>query len=127
MALTYQTDIPGLSVRNIDFPLTEDCILSQSIIDQQFSLSQVNHLKAAKLFQAAILTGYIDVSQPGIETIFLADLYRRAGDFQMADKILRQSKEIELEASLLKVLEYEQALIQAEDIDYYQIAEAIEA
>jgi hypothetical protein len=127
MAKTYQTDDPALSVRNIDPPSREDWTLSKSVIDQPINLSQANHLKAAKLFQAAILTGYIDVNQPGIETIFLADLYRRAGDFKMANQIICQTKKQNLEASLLPVLEYEQALIQAEDIDYYQIAEAIEA
>ncbi len=83
-------------------------------------------LKAAKLFQQAISTGMVDVSQPGIEAIFLADLYRRAGDFEMADQVLRQNQHSALEDSLVKVLEYEQDLIQAQDRGYYQIAEALE-
>lgn len=125
MALTDQTPVSTLNVRKIETYLTEDWILNTSVIDQSVHLSQVSHLKAAQLFQAAIMTGYVNVNQPGIETIFLADLYRRGGDFQMAEQILHQSKKIELEASLVKVLEYEQALIQAQDIGYYQIAEAI--
>lgn len=127
MALTYQTPVSTFNVREIETDFTEDWTLSKSVIDQSIHLSQVSHLKAAKLFQAAIVTGYVNVNQPGIETIFLADLYRRGGDFQMAEQILHQSKKQELEASLVKVLEYEQALIQAQDIGYYQIAEAISA
>ncbi len=49
-----------------------------------------SRLKAAQWFKTAVATGLIDVSQPGIEEIFLADLYRRAGDFQAASQILEQ-------------------------------------
>ena len=81
-----------------------------------------SRLKAAQWFQTAVATGLIDVSQPGIADIFLADLYRRAGDFQAASQIVEQNQMKSLETSLLQVLEYEKRLIQAEDTAYYHIA-----
>ncbi len=95
--------------------------ISQEIEMGDTTLSN-SRLKAAQWFQTAVARGLIDVSQPGIEEIFLADLYRRAGDFQAASQILEQSQMKILETSLLQVLEYEKRLIQAEDTAYYHIA-----
>jgi aconitase B len=124
--LTYPTPVPAYAVRDIDRQAIDDWTVSKPVTVETSTQNKTSHLKAAQLFQNAISTGTINVSQPGIEKIFLADLYRRAGDFRTACQILNQSQKQELEASLVKVLEYEQDLIQAQDIGYYQIAEALE-
>lgn len=73
-------------------------------------------IKAVEVFQSAVASGKIAVDQPGLETIFLADLYRRAGNFEMAQTILERSKtQGELESSLATLFDSVQDLIQAQD------------
>jgi|GEM_PF-5735658 len=126
MMLTYPTTVPGHIARDMNTQVIENWTRKESVAVEPLTSTPTNHLKAAQLFQEAISTGMIHVNQPGIEAIFLADLYRRAGDFSTARQILNQSQTQQLEASLVKVLEYEQDLIQSQDIGYYQIAEALE-
>ena len=108
-----------------NWPWTEQLAINTTAAEATMT-ADTNQQRAAQMFQQAISTGIVEVSQPGIEVIFLADLYRRAGEFETADQILQQSRCSTLEDSLMKVLEYEQTLIQAQDQDYYQIAEALE-
>ncbi len=132
MMLTYPTPVHTFTAGDVEtqavenWKLTEQMTVETSTQTEHALETQTSHLKAAQLFERAISTGTLNVIQPGIEDIFLADLYRRAGDFSTADKILNRSRNQELEASLVKVLEYEQELIIAQDIGYYQIAEALE-
>ncbi|MGB3535301.1 MAG: hypothetical protein WBA13_17520 [Microcoleaceae cyanobacterium] len=124
--LTNLTPAPASLIRDIDTPVIEDWTVSQLATAERLAIEKISQLKAAQLFQQSILSETLNISQPGIETIFLADLYRRAGNFVTAAQILNQALKYELEASLLKVLEYEQHLIQAQDTGYYQMAEALE-
>ncbi|MGB3188660.1 MAG: hypothetical protein WBB43_04440 [Limnoraphis sp.] len=84
-----------------------------------------SRLKAARLFHNAILTKTINERQQGLEELFLADLYRRAGDFITAEKILENAESKSLEPSILSIIEYEKHLIQAKDTTYYQIDQAL--
>ena len=125
MMLTDSIPVAAGAVRDMKTQIFKEWIPRESVTIETSTPTEISHLKAAQLFQKAISTGIIHVNQPGIEAIFLADLYRRAGDFRTARQILNQSHKWELEACLVKVLEYEQDLILAQDMGYYQIAEAI--
>ncbi|MEB3281099.1 MAG: hypothetical protein VKK42_19455 [Lyngbya sp.] len=94
--------------------------------DRHNSNSLLNsRLKAAKLFHNAILTKRIKESQLGIEDLFLADLYRRAGDFQSASQVIENAENKPIETSILRLIEYEKRLIHAKDTAYYQIDQAL--
>ncbi|MGL5082194.1 MAG: hypothetical protein ACRC8A_11980 [Microcoleaceae cyanobacterium] len=83
-------------------------------------------LRAAQAFQNAIASGTVPIKQPGLEDVFLADLYRRAGDFQTAQAVVEQSEMRNLECSVAKVLDHVRQLIQRQDIAYHAILKVLE-
>ncbi|ERT04907.1 hypothetical protein M595_5143 [Lyngbya aestuarii BL J] len=84
-----------------------------------------SRLKAARFFHNTILTKTTNERQQGLEELFLADLYRRAGDFISAEKVIKNAEHKSLEPSILRLIEYEKHLIQAQDTTYYQIDQAL--
>ncbi|NJK37900.1 MAG: hypothetical protein HC920_09145 [Oscillatoriales cyanobacterium SM2_3_0] len=61
-----------------------------------------------------------------MEDVFLADLYRRAGDFQSAQAIIEQSQARELESSVARVLDYVCHLIHRKDTASHAILQVLE-
>ena len=84
-----------------------------------------SRLKAARFFHQTILTKTVHESQQGLEELFLADLYRRAGDFITAEKVIKNAENKLLKLSISSIIEYEKDLINAKNTTYYQIAQAL--
>ena len=64
-------------------------------------------------------------SQTGATEAISIDLMRRVGMFQEAQKLVSQTKEKELDELIFKVIDYEEKLIEMNDIESHTISEAL--
>jgi hypothetical protein len=77
------------------------------------------------MLRKAEANGQEVVQQPGVSTAILVDLLRRAAALDEAAKVVDQAGESFSEEVLAQMLNYQNELIEAGDIDCHTIAEAL--
>ncbi|MDO9565124.1 MAG: hypothetical protein Q7J15_00040 [Candidatus Desulfaltia sp.] len=81
--------------------------------------------RAAAMLRKAQASGQTLSDQPGAITTILVDLLRRAGELDEAAKVIQESKATKTEDTVIRIMEYQTELIQANDIGCHTIAEAL--
>jgi hypothetical protein len=81
--------------------------------------------KAADMLVLAEEQGYM-ADQGGTSTVILVDLLRRSGRLNQARRVMAERREGITEEKILRILEFQSALIQKGDVSCHTIAEAFE-
>ena len=93
--------------------------------DQNFEASIKCRKHAISLIGKANSQAELLSSQTGATEAISIDLMRRVGMFQEAQKLVSQTKEKELDELIFKVIDYEEKLIEMNDIESHTISEAL--
>jgi len=81
--------------------------------------------RAAAMLRKVATTDQKLVSQPGLATVILIDLLRRAGEMDEAVTVIQENRYNPSEGIMRQIIDYQMDLINAKDLDCHTIAEAI--
>ncbi|MEI7940721.1 MAG: hypothetical protein WCK27_28935 [Verrucomicrobiota bacterium] len=84
-------------------------------------------LRAESAIGRAIINGQGTTDRPGFDFLILADLLRRAGEFERADQRLKEGFSPNCDQEVLFLLIFERLLINRRDTACHTVEEAIEA